>query len=167
MFSERDHFWMQHAIQLAKTAATEQEVPVGAVLVLNDQLVAEGWNKSIQDSDPSSHAEIIALRAAGIAQQNYRLIDSTLYVTLEPCVMCVGALVHARVKRVVFGAYDPKSGAVQSAFQLAMSAQFNHQPMYQGGLLSECCGKLLSDFFQQRRSSRIANRNQLDNTPIV
>lgn len=153
MFSERDHFWMEHAIQLAQTAANEQEVPVGAVLVINDQLIAEGWNKSIQACDPTAHAEVVALRAAGSILNNYRLIDATLYVTLEPCVMCVGALVHARINRVVYGAYDPKSGAVKSAFQLSESHGFNHRIQYQGGLMAECCGHLLSHFFKMKRSA--------------
>src|SRR3990167_1124442 len=110
MFSKDDIFWMQHAIQLAKTAEQNQEVPVGAVLVKNNQLIAEGFNAPISMHDPSAHAEMVALRHASAKMKNYRLPDTTLYVTLEPCVMCLGAIVHARVKRVVYGALDPKTG---------------------------------------------------------
>ena len=151
MFSEQDHIWMQHAIQLAKTAAQHDEVPVGAVLVSENKILGEGFNRPIGHCDPTAHAEILALRAAGKEINNYRLIDTTLYVTLEPCLMCVGAVAHARVKRVIFGAYDLKTGAVQSAFQLGGIAKLNHRPAYQGGLLAEECGKLLSEFFQAKR----------------
>lgn len=148
---DADHSWMQHAISLAKTAASKGEVPVGAVLVVDDKIIGEGWNRPIGDCDPSAHAEIIALRAGAKTIQNYRLLNSTLYVTLEPCAMCVGALVHARVKRVVFGAYDPKSGAVSSALTLSQASSFNHRVHYEGGLLAIECGALLSDFFRERR----------------
>jgi len=151
MFSDRDDYWMQHAIRLAEDAAKQAEVPVGALLIFDDKIVGEGRNCPIGHSDPTAHAEIIALRHAAKNLANYRLIHTTLYVTLEPCVMCVGALVHARVKRVVFGATDPKSGAVESVFQLGDASQFNHRIEYQGGLRHEQCGKLLSDFFRMRR----------------
>lgn len=147
-----DQFYMQRAIELAKTAAQNQEVPVGAVLVFENQIVAEGWNRPISTCDPTAHAEIIALRAGAKHFNNYRLIDTTLYVTLEPCAMCVGALVHARVKRVVFGAFDAKAGAVQSVFSLGSATQFNHRIEYQGGLMAETCGAMLSEFFKARRS---------------
>ncbi|MDR3477481.1 MAG: tRNA adenosine(34) deaminase TadA [Gammaproteobacteria bacterium] len=150
-FTERDQFWMRWAIALAENAAVEGEVPVGAVLVVDDQMVGEGSNRPIRHSDPTAHAEIIALREAATALQNYRLVNSTLYVTLEPCVMCVGAIVHARVKRLVFGALDPKGGAVQSAFQMADSSQLNHRVECVGGLFAEKCGSLLSEFFRARR----------------
>lgn len=139
MFSERDHYWMQQAIALAETAAAHREVPVGAVLVYQEQKIGEGWNRPIRDKDPTAHAEIIALRAGASAQKNYRLINTTLYVTLEPCAMCVGAIMHARVKRVVFGAHDSKI------------VKCNHQTHYEGGLLAESCGNLLNGFFQVRR----------------
>lgn len=151
MFTERDYFWMRHAISLAETAAKNQEVPIGAVLTLNDELISEGLNCPIHDCDPSAHAEMIALRTGGKRMNNYRLVNTTLYVTLEPCVMCVGAIVHARVQRVVFGAHDPKAGAVASVFGLGETEQFNHRVKYEGGLLSEECGKLLKEFFQKRR----------------
>lgn len=152
MFTEQDHLWMQQAIQLAEAAALNQEVPVGAVLVLDDKVVSEGSNRPISHCDPSAHAEIVALRAGAKALNNYRLVNSTLYVTLEPCIMCIGAIVHSRVKRVIFGAYDQKSGAVESAFQIGSSDKLNHRVEYQGGLLAERCGMLLSEFFKLRRS---------------
>lgn len=148
---ENDIVWMQHAIRLAETAAQHGEVPVGAVLVLDNQIIGEGWNRPISQHDPSAHAEIVALRDAANKIKNYRLVDTTMYVTLEPCLMCVGALVHARVKRVVFGASDPKTGAVQSMFQLGESQKFNHQIQYTSGVLSVQCGELLRQFFQKRR----------------
>jgi tRNA(adenine34) deaminase len=152
MFSDQDLFWMQHALSLANEAANRQEVPVGAVLVLDDQIISEGSNSPIKMQDPTAHAEIIALREGAKKIGNYRLVNTTLYVTLEPCAMCIGALVHARVKRVVFGASDPKSGAVESVFQLGTAQQFNHRILYEGGLLAEQCGKLLSDFFKSKRT---------------
>lgn len=152
MFTDDDAIFMQRAIQLAKTAADHQEVPVGAVLVLNNQIIGEGWNHPIQAHDPSAHAEIIALRHAADRIKNYRIVNSTLYVTLEPCVMCVGAIVHARVQRVVYGASDPKTGAVSSVFNLSEASQFNHRVEYVGGLLAEECGELLRQFFRARRS---------------
>ncbi len=151
MFSERDHEWMRHAIQLAEQAAEQAEVPVGAVLVHEDKLIGEGSNRPIKTCDPSAHAEIVALRQGAAHLNNYRLVNSTLYVTLEPCIMCVGAIVHARVKRLVFGAYDPRAGAIESAFQIIDSNKLNHRVTCQGGLLAESCGNLLSQFFQARR----------------
>lgn len=151
MFSEHDTIWMQHAIQLAEKAALEGEVPVGAVLIAEDQIIGEGFNRPISICDPTAHAEIIALRHGAKKTDNYRLVNTTLYVTLEPCMMCIGAIVHARVKRLVFGAYDAKAGAAISVFPLIEAKQLNHQVAYQGGLLAEQCGKLLSDFFKARR----------------
>ncbi len=151
MFSEQDVLFMRRALELANLAATQQEVPVGAVLVLDNQMVGEGWNQPIQAHDPSAHAEMIALRHAAQHIQNYRIIHSTLYVTLEPCVMCLGAIVHARVQRVVYGAPDPKTGAVNSAFLLGESAKFNHKVEFQGGLLADECGEILRRFFRERR----------------
>jgi tRNA(adenine34) deaminase len=151
IFSEIDHHWMQHAISLAKKASEQGEVPVGAVLVLDGKIIAEGWNCPIGNCDPTAHAEIIALRAGAQALANYRLLNTTLYVTLEPCVMCVGAIVHARVKQVIYGAADLKSGAVTSALPLAQAQAFNHSVHYQGGLLNVECGALLSEFFRERR----------------
>lgn len=151
MVSDQDLVYMQHAIQLAETAAKHQEVPVGAVLVLDNQIIGEGWNHPIQAHDPSAHAEMIALRRGAEKIKNYRIVQSTLYVTLEPCIMCVGAIVHARVKRVVYGASDPRTGAVKSVFELGESNQFNHHVEYVGGLLREECGELLKQFFRERR----------------
>jgi tRNA(adenine34) deaminase len=151
MFSDRDLYWMQSALRLAQAAAEQQEVPVGAILTLEDKIIGEGYNSPIDHRDPTAHAEILALREGARRLKNYRLPETTLYVTLEPCLMCVGALVHARVKRVVFGACDPKGGAVVSVFSLGESHLLNHQVDYQGGLLSEKCGHLLSDFFRARR----------------
>lgn len=142
---------MRHAIALAQRAAAQGEVPVGAVLVKDDVLIAEGWNQPISACDPTAHAEIVALRAAAKQLGNYRLPGTTLYVTLEPCAMCVGALVHARVARVVFGASDPKSGAVSSALALGDSDKFNHRITWQGGVLAQECGEPLRAFFRQRR----------------
>lgn len=151
MFAEQEILWMQHALQLAEAAAAQQEVPVGAVLVLDNKIIGEGSNRPIKNCDPTAHAEIIALRQGAETLKNYRLINSTLYVTLEPCVMCIGAIVHARVKRVVFGAKDPKAGAVESVCSLGVSPHFNHRVIYESGLLAEQCGKLLSEFFRARR----------------
>jgi tRNA(adenine34) deaminase len=151
MFSERDTFWMQHALTLATSAGAHGEVPVGAVLVMDDQIIGEGSNQPIGQCDPTAHAEIIALRAGAKHINNYRLINSTLYVTLEPCVMCIGAIVHARVKRLVFGASDPRAGAVASAFQIIAADKLNHRVACEGGLLAVECGQLLTDFFRVRR----------------
>lgn len=142
---------MRHAIRLAQLAEARGEVPVGAVLVKDGRCIAEGWNEPIASSDPCAHAEIVALREAGRALCNYRLIDTTLYVTLEPCVMCMGAIMHARVKRLVFGAYDPKRGAVCSSLNLADAAFLNHRIDWQGGVSETECAELLLEFFRQRR----------------
>ena len=146
-----DERWMQHALNLARQAAAADEVPVGAVIVKNYQLISEGWNHPIQLHDPSAHAEMIALRHAGIKLNNYRLLDTTLYVTLEPCVMCVGAMIHARVGRVVFGAYDAKTGAAGSMFDLLQSEKHNHKVEVTGGVLEIQCREVLQDFFKRKR----------------
>jgi tRNA(adenine34) deaminase len=153
MADTNDFRWMQHALDLAQRAVDEGEVPVGAVIVLNDEIVGQGWNRPICTHDPTAHAEIIALRDAGNNQQNYRLPDSTLYVTLEPCPMCASAIIHARVGRVVFGAYDPKGGAAGSVFNmLPPDDRFNHRLDCLGGILEQECGDILRDFFKQRRN---------------
>lgn len=149
--SEDDLKWMRHAINLARHGSQQDEVPVGAVIVKDNQLVGEGWNQPIGKHDPSAHAEIVALRAAGQTLQNYRLLDTTLYVTLEPCVMCAGAIIHARVGRVVYGASDPKAGAAGSVVNIFIEEKLNHHVSIEGGLLAEECGSLLSEFFQKRR----------------
>jgi len=142
---------MQSAFREAEAAAAAGEVPVGAVVTSGGEVIGVGQNRSIRDSDPSAHAEVVALREACLAQANYRLNDATLYVTLEPCAMCVGALVQARVSRVVFGAYDPKAGAAGSAVDLTASRAFNHRFEVMGGVLADECGALLQDFFRSRR----------------
>ncbi|WP_024298603.1 tRNA adenosine(34) deaminase TadA [Methylomicrobium lacus] len=146
-----DAAWMRHAFRLAERAEALGEVPVGAVVVRDDRCLAEGWNSPIGMNDPTAHAEIIALRAAGSAVGNYRLIDATLYVTLEPCVMCMGAISHARVKRLVFGAFDPKRGAVCHALNLTDAPFLNHRVDWQGGVLEAECSGLLKNFFKSRR----------------
>lgn len=148
-----DEFWMQRALELARQAEAAGEVPVGAVLVRDEQVIGEGWNQPIGRHDPTAHAEIMALRAASQHIGNYRLLDTTLYVTLEPCVMCAGAIVHARVHRVVFGAFDPKTGAAGSVFDVLASDKHNHRVEIRSGVLAEECGSLLSEFFKSRRAA--------------
>lgn len=146
-----DEAWMRYAIRLAHRAEQQGEVPVGAIIVKDDRCVAEGWNSSIAHHDASAHAEILALRKAGTALKNYRLIDATLYVTLEPCVMCMGAISHARIKRLVFGAFDPKRGAVCHALNLSNASFLNHRVSWQGGVLQADCSDVLTEFFKARR----------------
>lgn len=142
---------MLKALEQAQHARVAREVPVGAVVVHQGQIVGLGCNRSITDRDPSAHAEIIAMRAAAQYLDNYRLLETTLFVTLEPCVMCVGAMLHARVRRLVFGAHDPKTGAAGSVFDLLDDPRHNHAVEVTGGVLEEECGRLLKDFFQERR----------------
>ncbi len=156
--TEIDEFWMERAYTLAEKAAQQGEVPVGAVLVLDNQLIAEGWNRSIQTHDPTAHAEIMALKRGGEKIENYRLVDTTLYVTLEPCPMCAGALVHARVKRLVYGASDFKTGAVGSLFNLVEDSRLNHQLMVKSGVLEQVCSQQVSAFFKARRQVHKANK---------
>lgn len=151
MSLEADIKWMRYALGLAQKAQAANEVPVGAVIVRHDELLSEGWNQPIINHDPSAHAEIMALRNAAALTQNYRLNDCTLYVTLEPCAMCVGALIHARVKRLVFGAYDAKAGAVSSVFRLIDDPRHNHAIQWEGGVLAPECSAILKAFFQARR----------------
>ena len=150
-----DEYWMRAALDQAHHAASLDEVPVGAVLVDADgQLVATGHNQPISAVDPTAHAEIMVLRAGAQQLNNYRLPGTTLYVTLEPCTMCVGALVLARVARIVFGATEPKTGAIHSAHQLFQSGQYNHYPQITSGVLEAECASFLSDFFQRKRQAR-------------
>jgi tRNA(adenine34) deaminase len=146
-----DEDWMRRALELAHRAETAGEVPVGAVIVLNGELIAEGWNQPISSADPTAHAEIIALRAAGKKLNNYRLLDSELYVTLEPCPMCVGAMLHARVKRVIYAATDPKTGALGGAYDLLNSMHHNHSFEVTSGVLVEQSREKLQVFFKSRR----------------
>ena len=142
---------MEKALNLAHKAEAAGEVPVGAVLVKNDQLIAEGWNQPITSHDATSHAEIMAMREAGIKLNNYRLIDTIMYVTLEPCSMCVGAMIHARVSKVVYGASEPRTGALGGAFDLLKSNDHNHNFDVVSGVLAEESKTLLQSFFQSRR----------------
>lgn len=146
-----DVFWMQRAIELARLAESRGEVPVGAVLVKDDQIIGEGYNSPISESDPTAHAEIRALRDAAQRIGNYRLLNTTLYVTLEPCLMCVGAIVHARIGEVVFGASEPKTGAAGSVFDVLTSPAHNHNVELRGGVMADECAMLLTEFFQKRR----------------
>ncbi len=147
-----DVAFMQRALELALRAENEGEVPVGALVVLNGEIVGEGWNRSIGNHDPTAHAEIVALRVAAVKLGNYRLTGTTLYVTLEPCPMCAGAIVHARVARVVYGAHDPLAGSAGSVFNLLDSPAFNHRVQVERDVLAEECGLRLKTFFQTRRS---------------
>jgi tRNA(adenine34) deaminase len=146
-----DAAWMRHALRLAERAEALGEVPIGAVVIRDDRCIAEGWNRPIGSHDPTAHAEIVALRDAGRAVGNYRLVDATLYVTLEPCVMCMGAISHARIKRLVFGAFDSKRGAVCHALSLTDASFLNHRVAWQGGVLEAECSELLKSFFKARR----------------
>lgn len=147
-----DSRWMQRALLLAAQGEALGEVPVGAVIVRNGEVLGEGFNQPISAFDPTAHAEVVALRRAAINAQNYRLPGATLYVTLEPCTMCVGALVHARIARLVYGTNEPKAGAVNSQSQLLESAHFNHRLVYEGGVLASECQHQLTQFFQARRA---------------
>ena len=151
MQAELDRQFMQQALDQAKLAANAGEVPVGAVLVRDGEVISTGFNQPITNSDPSAHAEMMALRAAASDESNYRLPGTTLYVTLEPCTMCAGAMMHARVDRVVFGATDPKTGAAGSVLNVFSEKQINHQTQVEGGIMSEECGQVLRDFFKERR----------------
>jgi len=152
MVEQSEHLqWMQQAYRLARLAAEQGEVPVGAVIVKDDRIIAKGWNQPLQHSDPTAHAEIVAMRQAAQQLGNYRLLDCTLYATLEPCVMCVGALVHARLAQVVFAALDPKAGAVCSQLRLLEQPLFNHRVSWKSGVMAEECGHLLKQFFKERR----------------
>jgi len=150
--SSPHEIFMKRALELAQRAEAEGEVPVGAVLVREGEVIGEGWNRPIGERDSSAHAEIMALRDAGRREGNYRLPGTTLYVTLEPCPMCAGAIVHARVSKVVFGAPDPRTGAAGSVFDLLPSdSRFNHFTAVEGGLLAGDCGELLRAFFRAKR----------------
>ena len=149
--TDPDSEFMQVALAGAREAGAADEVPVGAVVTRGETIVAVGRNRTIVDHDPSAHAEIVALRAAGVAIGNHRLTDATLYVTLEPCAMCLAAMMQARIARLVFGAYDPKAGAAGTAIDLTDSPAFNHRIEVLGGVLADDCGALLAEFFAERR----------------
>ena len=150
----QDEQRMARAMELASRAFDANEVPVGAVIMdAEGRIIGEGWNQSISCHDPTAHAEIQAIRQAGQTLSNYRLVNCTLYVTLEPCTMCVGAIVHSRLSRVVFGALEPKAGAIVSASNLFEAPQFNHRVQWSGDTLAKSCGELMSSFFSKRRAA--------------
>lgn len=149
--AELDRQFMEQALEQAQLAAIAGEVPVGAVIVRNGVVLSKAFNKPITNHDPSAHAEMLALRQAALSEQNYRLPGATLYVTLEPCTMCAGAMLHARVDRIVYGAADPKTGAAGSVLDVFSSKQINHQTVIEGGMMGDECGQLLRDFFKERR----------------
>ncbi len=146
-----DELWMEEALRASQRALEAGEVPVGAVVVCDGRIVGRGWNRNIADHDPTAHAEIVALRDAGAATGNHRLVDCDLFVTIEPCAMCAGAMVHARIKRLIYGADDPKAGAIQSVMQVLHHSQLNHRVEVTGGVLAGRCAELLQTFFQNRR----------------
>ncbi len=150
-WSESDQAFMQQALAEARVAAEVGEVPVGALVVRNNEIIGAGVNRSIQDHDPTAHAEVVAIRAAAHSEENYRLDGTTIYVTLEPCVMCMGAMLHARTKRLVFGAYDAKAGSAGSVIDISDNRHFNHRIEVNGGLLETECSELLRTFFFRRR----------------
>ncbi|MGM3175902.1 tRNA adenosine(34) deaminase TadA [Dickeya lacustris] len=149
-----DDFWMRHALMLAQRAWDEGEVPVGAVLVQGDRILGEGWNRPIGRHDPTAHAEIMALQQGGAVLQNYRLLETTLYITLEPCVMCAGAMIHSRISRLVYGAADAKTGAAGSLVDILRHPGMNHHIEITTGVLAEECASLLSRFFKMRRQQQ-------------
>lgn len=157
---QQDKVWMSHALMLAERAEKLGEVPVGAVVIHQGNVVGEGWNQPISGHDPTAHAEVMAIRQAAQALGNYRLVDCTLYVTIEPCTMCTGAIIHARIQRLVFGATEPKAGAVISNGQLLDQPWMNHVLSYQGGVMAECCSERISAFFKMRRAQKKAEKQR-------
>ena len=153
-----DAYWMKQALALAQKAWEQGEVPVGAILVLDDEVIGQGWNRPITRHDPTAHAEIMALQQGGQIVQNYRLLNATLYVTLEPCVMCAGAMVHSRIKRLVYGASDLKTGAAGSLLDVLRHPGMNHHIEITAGVMANECSEMLSQFFQQRREQKKAER---------
>jgi tRNA(adenine34) deaminase len=156
-----DEHWMGEALSMAMRADEADEVPVGAVVVLDGQVIGRGWNRPISGHDPTAHAEIMALREAAAAIGNYRLVGADLYVTIEPCTMCAGAIVHGRIRRLVFGATEPKSGAVVSNGQLLQQPWMNHGVEVVGGVQAQRCSECISDFFRRRRESKRAQKEAL------
>lgn len=160
MPTANDLNWMQAALALAAKAESLGEVPVGAVVVKDNQIVGEGWNHPISGNDPTAHAEIMALRNAAQRLENYRLTGCTLYVTIEPCTMCAGAMIHSRIARLVYGASEPKAGVVASNGQLLDGEHFNHRLDYEGGVMGEACSEIISGFFQRRREQLKAEKER-------
>ncbi len=150
-WADTDIHLMRAAIAEAEKARVSKEIPVGAIVAWSGNIIGEGFNRTIQDSDPSAHAEVVAIRNAAAGQKNHRLTGATMYVTLEPCAMCVGAMIQARIQRLVFGAYDPKAGAVGSVLDLSDIKEFNHRIEINGGLLAEDCSAILKEFFAIQR----------------
>ncbi len=159
-----DEYFMRQALKLAEKAEQQDEIPVGAIVVHENNIIGEGFNRSIQLHDPSAHAEMIAIREAGKHIENYRMLDCTLYVTLEPCPMCSGLLVHSRIKRLVYGASDLKTGAAGSVFNLVDSDKLNHQVEVCSGVLADECSSQLSSFFKRRRAEKKALKKQRQQT---
>ncbi len=151
MTTTNDELWMEEALRSAQRALEAGEVPIGAVVVCESRVVGRGWNRNITDFDPTAHAEIVALREAGATVGNHRLADCELFVTIEPCAMCAGAMVHARIKRLVYGAPDPKAGAVQSVMQVLNHPRLNHCMEVCSGVLAGRCAEILQEFFRNRR----------------
>ena len=149
-----DELWMEEALRIAQRALDAGEVPVGAIVVRAGKIVGRGWNRNLTDVDPTAHAEILALREAGARVGNHRLRECELFATIEPCAMCAGAMVHARLRRLVYGADDPKAGAVQSVLQVLNHPQLNHQMEVSRGVLATRCAELLQSFFRQRREEQ-------------
>lgn len=147
-----DEYWMQQALILARKAEQSGEIPVGAIVVYDNQIIGEGWNQSITLNDPTAHAEVMAIRQAASTLNNYRLINTTLYITLEPCAMCAGAIIHSRIKRVVFGATDYKTGAAGSFINVLAYPGINHLPLIESGICADEASQLLSQFFKRRRA---------------
>lgn len=155
-----DSFWMYEALQEAEKARQLDEVPVGAVVVKAGQVIGRGFNQPISSCNPLAHAETLALQSAAIALGNYRLLDCDLYVTLEPCTMCAGAIIHSRIRRLVYGAIEPKAGAIVSASKVLDQPQMNHRVLVSGGVLQDECSTIIRDFFHQRRQQIKAKRNR-------
>jgi tRNA(adenine34) deaminase len=150
-YDPQDMALMEVAIAQARTGSLEGEVPVGAVIALDGQVIAAAHNRPISLNDPTAHAEVLAIRAAGVALNSYRLTGATIYVTLEPCTMCIGAIINARIRRLMFGTTDPKAGAAGSVYDIGRDGRLNHRVEVYGGILSAECGHLLSEFFESRR----------------
>ncbi|WP_392551995.1 tRNA adenosine(34) deaminase TadA [Orbus wheelerorum] len=153
-----DEYWMRYALELAHKAEQQGEIPVGAVIVADNQVIGEGWNQSISNPDPTAHAEIVAIRQAAKKLNNYRLVDTTLYVTLEPCIMCAGAIIHSRIKRIVFGAFDRKTGAAGSFIDVLSYPGVNHLSIIESGICADDAAQLLSEFFKRRRAEIKLNK---------
>lgn len=159
-----DEVWMRHALKLAKHAESLGEIPVGAVIVdENNQIIGEGYNQSIMQHNPTAHAEIMAIEQAGQCIRNYRLVNTTLYVTLEPCIMCAGAIIHSRIQRVVYGASDYKTGAAGSYIDILSRTGINHFAQITSGILSDECSSMLSNFFQKRRQQKKQHKQSILN----